>query len=33
MIYAIIISASVVWAALALFSPWFKHLDKDNERF
>ena len=27
MIYAIIISASVVWAALALFSPWFNHLD------
>jgi hypothetical protein len=27
MIYAIIISASIVWAALALFSPWFNHLD------
>jgi len=33
MIYAIIILASVVWAALALFSPWFNHLNKDNERF
>jgi hypothetical protein len=28
MIYALIILASVVWAALALFSPWFKHLDE-----
>jgi len=31
MIYAIIIIASVVWAALALFSPWFNHLNKENE--
>ena len=31
MIYVIIITASVVWAALALFSPWFNHLNKENE--
>jgi hypothetical protein len=31
MIYVIIILASVVWAALALFSPWFNHLNKENE--
>ncbi len=30
---AIIVIASVVWAALALFSPWFNHLNKDNERY
>jgi hypothetical protein len=31
MIYFLIISAGVAWAALALFSPWFKHLD-DTEK-
>ena len=31
MIYVTIILASVVWAALALFSPWFNHLD-DTEK-
>jgi len=31
MIYILIILASVVWAALALFSPWFNHLNKENE--
>ena len=33
MIYAIIIAASVAWAALALFSPWFNHLNKENESY
>jgi hypothetical protein len=33
MIYVIIVIASVVWAALALFSPLFKHLDKDNDPY
>jgi hypothetical protein len=27
MIYFLIISAGVAWVALALFSPWFNHLD------
>ena len=31
MIYAIIIAASVAWAALALFSPRLNHLNKENE--
>jgi hypothetical protein len=33
MIYFIIVIASVVWAALALFSPWFNHLNKDNDPY
>ena len=28
MIYAIIISAAIIWALLALFSPVFNHLDE-----
>ena len=32
MIYFLIISAGVAWAMLALFSPWFNHLD-DIEKF
>jgi hypothetical protein len=31
MIYVTIILASVVWAALALFSPWFNHLDEHRK--
>jgi len=31
MIYFLIISAGVAWAALALFSPWLNHLD-DTEK-
>ena len=31
MIYFLIVIASVVWAALALFSPWFNHLNKDKD--
>jgi len=33
MIYFLIILASIVWALLALFSPWFNHLNKENERY
>jgi hypothetical protein len=31
MIYFLIISAGFAWAALALFSPWFNHLDKTEK--
>ena len=31
MIYFLIISAGVAWAALALFSPLFNYLNKENE--
>jgi hypothetical protein len=27
MIYFLVISAAIVWALIALFSPWFNHLD------
>jgi len=27
MIYFLIISAAFAWACIALFSPWFNHLD------
>jgi len=33
MIYVLIVIASVVWAALALFSPWFDNLNKDNDPY
>ncbi len=33
MIYFLVIAASVAWAALALFSPRFNHLDKENESY
>ena len=29
--YFIIISAGVAWAMLALFSPWFNHLDEHKK--
>jgi len=31
MIYVLIVVASIVWALLALFSPWFDNLNKDKE--
>ena len=33
MIYFLIISASVAWALIALFSPWFNHLDEIEKIF
>jgi hypothetical protein len=31
MTYFLVISAAFAWFFIALYSPWFKHLDKDGK--